>query len=60
MATLDSIQDFHDHLDLVCSSLEKLSQLASDEHHDFIMAAQPAMLLFRELLDAGAQQGWAR
>lgn len=60
MATLDSIQDFHVHLDTVCTSLEKLCQLAGDEHEDFVAAAEPAMLLFRELLDIGAQQGWAR
>lgn len=60
MATLDSIQDFHAHLDTVCTSLEKLCVLAGDEHEDFVAAAEPAMLLFRELLDIGAQQGWAR
>lgn len=59
MANLDSIQDFHAHLDTVCSSLEKLFQLAGDEHQDFVMAAEPAMLLFRELLDIGAERGWS-
>lgn len=60
MANLDSIQDFHYHLSVVCTSLEKLFVLAHDEHSDLVDAAEPALLLFRELLDAGAQQGWAR
>lgn len=60
MANIDSIQDLHFHLDLVCTSLEKLTRFASDEHEDFVLAAEPAMLLFRELLEIGAQKGFAR
>lgn len=60
MADLDSIQDFHAHLDTVCTSLENLFDLANDEHENLVSAAAPAMLLFRELLDVGAQQGWAK
>jgi len=60
MANIDSIQDLHFHLDLVCTSLEMLTRFAADEHEEFIIAAQPAMLLFRELLDVGAEKGFAR
>lgn len=59
MATLDSIQDLHARLDTACTSLEKLFQLAGDDHEDFVSAAQPAVLLFRDLLDLAAQKGWA-
>lgn len=60
MANADSIQDLHAHLDTVCTSLEKLFDLASNDHDDLVAAAAPAMLLFRQLLDAGAQHGLAR
>lgn len=60
MADFDSIQDFHEQLDAVCSSLESLHRLAQDQHEDLVRSAEPALLLFRQLLDRGARQGWAR
>lgn len=60
MATVDSIQDFHAQLDLVCTSLEKLSAICTQDHQDYIDAAEPAMILFRQLLDLGDQLGFAR
>jgi len=60
MADIDSIQDFHSQLDLVCTSLEKLFDLAQQENEDLTAAAQPALYLFRQLLDVGASQGWAK
>lgn len=59
MASLDSIQDFHAHLDTVCTSLERLCQLAQDEHETFVSAAEPALLMFRQLLDTAADRGWS-
>lgn len=60
MATLDTIQNFHSQLDLVCTSLEKLHEIALEEHADLVEAASPAMLMFRELLDVAAAHGWAK
>ena len=51
MADLNSMRDFHTQLDGVCSALESLFRLASDEHRELDLAASPAMLRFRELLD---------
>lgn len=59
MAGLDSIQDFHSQLDVVCTSFEKLFLLCSKDHQDLIDVAEPALLRFRELLDVAAQNGWA-
>lgn len=59
MATVDSIQDFHLHLDKVCTSLEKLFLLVEGESDDLVQIAEPVMLRFRQLLDDGAEKGWA-
>jgi hypothetical protein len=59
MATLDSIQDFHLHLDKVCTSLEKLFLLVESDNDDLVQIAAPAMIHFRELLDAADAKGWS-
>lgn len=60
MATLDSIQDFHLHLDKVCTSLEKLFLLVQEENDDLVQIVDPVMLRFRELLDEADIKGWSR
>lgn len=50
MITVRSTRDFHSKLDAVCSSIEALFNLAADD--DLVTAAQPALVRFRELLDA--------
>lgn len=59
MATLNSIQDFHLHLDKVCTSLEKLFLLVESDNDDLVQIAAPAMLQFRQLLDAADANGWS-
>ena len=59
MVDLDSIQEFHSRLSAVHSSLEKLFLVAQDQYIDLVTAAEPAMILFREALDRGADNGWA-
>lgn len=53
MAEVHSIRELHTELDIVCSSLECLFRLAAAEHEELESAASPAMMRFRELLDAG-------
>lgn len=53
MAEICSIRDFHSQLADVCSSLESLFQLAGSQYSEIESAASPAMIRFRELLDAG-------
>jgi hypothetical protein len=52
MATVNSTRELHTELDAVCSALEALFDLASAEHSRIEAAALPAMLRFRQLLDA--------
>lgn len=51
MATLNSMRDFHTHLDTVCTSLEAIFRIAGSDHEELEAAAAPALLRFRELLD---------
>lgn len=51
MAAINSMREFHDELDVVCSSLESLFDLCSSDHEKLCLAASPAMSQFRELLD---------
>lgn len=55
MATVNSIRDFHNQLADVCASLECLFRLSGPDHDELETAATPAMLRFRELLDAADQ-----
>lgn len=55
MATVNSIRDLHNQLADVCSALESLFRLAGQDHEELESAAHPAMMRFRELLDAGDQ-----
>lgn len=52
MAAVNSIRDFHNQLSDVCCSLECLFRLSGNDHEELETAANPAMLRFRELLDA--------
>lgn len=52
MAAVHSIREFHNQLADVCDSLESLFRLAGSDHEAIQSAAHPAMLRFRELLDA--------
>jgi len=53
MVEVRSFRDFHSQLADVCSSLEALFHLAGLEHAALESAASPAMIRFRDLLDAG-------
>lgn len=52
MAAVHSIRDFHNQLADVCDSLEAIFRLAGHDYEAVQSAAHPAMLRFRELLDA--------
>lgn len=52
MAPINSIRDFHNELATVCDSLESLFRLAGRDYREIESAAIPAMLRFRQLLDA--------
>lgn len=59
MVDLDSIQEFHSQLSAVYWSLEKLFLISQDQYSDLVDAADPAMIVFRDLLDRSADKGWA-
>lgn len=60
MADIDSIRDWHLELCIVLDSLESIMHLAEDENRQAYLAAQPSLILFRQLLDRGCQMGLAR
>jgi len=53
MATVNSLCEFHSELDIVCSSLEAIFQLADSNYEVLDHAACPVLRRFRELLDVG-------
>jgi len=55
MVVLHSIRELHSELSTVCSSLECLFRLVGSDYSELEGAALPALLRFRELLDAGDQ-----
>jgi len=52
MAAVHSIRDFHNQIAGICDALESIFRLAGPHHEEVQSAANPAMLRFRELLDA--------
>jgi len=53
MAEINSIRQFHSQLAQICDSLEAIFRLAGQDHEEVELAASPAMMRFREVLDLG-------
>jgi len=53
MVELNTTREFHNELCIVCTAFEALFRLAGPDYSEVEYAATPALLRFRELLDAG-------
>lgn len=59
MADLDFIRAWHTRLCLCFESLQALNEIAADRSPEVTQAAQPSLILFRQLLDEAAEKGLA-